>query len=125
MKIAIVDDEKDICGLLSEVLSLEGFEVMSANSGREAMIIAKDHSLDLVLSDIQMLDGSGVWLMKELKDTFDPCPPVVFMSGSSSFTEKQILEMGASKLIRKATKVRALVEVCKAMFSGTRLTVID
>lgn len=61
-KILVVDDERGIRLLLSEVLLSQGFEVRSAKDGQESLEVLKDDHFDLVITDINMprLDGMGM-----------------------------------------------------------------
>ena len=54
MKILVVDDEKQICGLLDEFLSQEGYQVITATSGEEALEKLEEESPHLILLDIRM-----------------------------------------------------------------------
>lgn len=61
-KILVVDDERGIRLLLSEVLLSEGFEVRSAKDGQESLEVLQEEHFDLVITDINMprLDGMGM-----------------------------------------------------------------
>jgi len=59
-KILIVDDEKDILALLGKRLSSSGYDVIKAENGKDAIVMAKNQSPDLIILDILMpgMDGS-------------------------------------------------------------------
>ena len=76
-KILVVDDEKEICELFTEILSLEGYEVKSARSGSEAKLILKTYSPDLISIDYMLPDTVGGQLAIEIGDI---CP-YLFISG--------------------------------------------
>ena len=66
----LVDDTKTIVQILSVVLKKEGFDVISASSGEEALLILETESVDVVLMDIQMDNGiDGVETCRILKNT--------------------------------------------------------
>ena len=61
-KILIVDDEPDICRALEFLLTKEGYDVSSVNSGEDAIEKIKQVSFDVIVTDIKMgkVDGMGV-----------------------------------------------------------------
>ena len=67
-KILIVDDERSIRELLEIVLKKEGFEVTSAPSAEEGLAQVKTTEFDLIVSDINMPDMSGIDLLREVRD---------------------------------------------------------
>jgi len=66
-KILVVDDEPDIVIVLSQFLSKEGFQVLTAHKGEQAIEKVKEFSVDLVLLDLAMPGMSGIETLKELK----------------------------------------------------------
>lgn len=79
--VLVVDDEKEIVQLLSMRLVNNGYDVLKAYNGREALNIAKKEKPDLIVLDILMpeMDGSKVAsLLKEDPDTEDI--PVIFLT---------------------------------------------
>lgn len=82
-RILVVDDEKDIAELVEAVLVSEGYEVKTANSGREALASINGKPLHLVLLDVMMPDIDGCTVLKELKaDAKTRGIPVVLMSAN-------------------------------------------
>jgi CheY-like chemotaxis protein len=67
MTIMIVDDDVTYLGLLSEVLFLQGFEVIPAHDGEEALSRLRDSPVDFILSDIGMPGMDGVELHKHVR----------------------------------------------------------
>ena len=57
--ILIADDEKDIQNMVKEYLTGEGFGVLTAGSGREALFVARQEKPDLILLDIMMPEMNG------------------------------------------------------------------
>jgi len=77
--ILIVDDEKNYLLVLSAVLEDEGYEVLTALSGQEALEIHKTSDLDLILTDMKMPGMSGIELLENIK-AIDPDLPVIMMT---------------------------------------------
>jgi len=78
--VLVVDDEEAICRVTAALLELSGFEVRVARNGREALEIANDQTIDLVLTDVSMPLMSGLELGATLRER-KPALPVVYMSG--------------------------------------------
>lgn len=109
--ILVVDDEQDICDLLSIELMDQGYNYFIANSVTEAVKILKNSPVDLVITDIRMPQKSGIELLKELRKNNHQLP-VVFMTGFSDITENQALSLGASAVVAKPFEMSQMVKVC-------------
>ena len=81
-KILIVDDEKDICFLISELLKDENYITASANNSKEALKEFSTFKPDLIILDVWLGDSDldGIELLKEFKK-FDPFKPIIIISG--------------------------------------------
>ncbi len=81
----IVDDEKDLRELITDLLIDEGFNCLSAGSAQEASEVAFDYlktggTIQLVISDLNMPGGSGIDLLKILREK-GVTSPFLFLSG--------------------------------------------
>ena len=77
--ILVVDDEKNYLTILSAVLEDEGFEVLTAPGGFEALEVHKSSDLDLILTDMKMPKMDGIELLENIKES-DPDLPVIMMT---------------------------------------------
>ena len=66
MTILIAEDEEDICQMLTDLLSEEGYKVLSAHDGVEALELFQKEKIDLGLFDSMMPRMDGVTLMKKI-----------------------------------------------------------
>jgi CheY-like chemotaxis protein len=84
-RILVVDDEKNVQDVLSEVLYCMGFEVALADNGVEALSLFLENSFDLVLTDLDMpiMDG---WSLTHCIKERSPNTPVVLMTGADRET---------------------------------------
>jgi two-component system alkaline phosphatase synthesis response regulator PhoP len=116
-KVLVVDDEKDIVELLRYNLRKEGYEVIVAQNGQEALerMTARP---DLVLLDLMMPVLDGFETCKRLKS--DPTTahiPIVFLTARSGEVDEVLgLELGADDYIQKPISPRKLVARVKAIF---------
>ncbi|MCL4537455.1 MAG: response regulator [Nitrospirae bacterium] len=79
MKILVVDDEKNILKLYQAELEDEGYTVVTANSGREALDIFESENPDMVTLDILMPDIDGIQVLRQMKEK-KPNMPVVMLT---------------------------------------------
>jgi two-component system, NtrC family, response regulator len=77
--ILIVDDEKNYRVVLEALLAPEGYEVLTAGSGREALKLVREADVDLIITDMKMPGMSGMELMEEAK-RIEPDLPVIMMT---------------------------------------------
>jgi len=109
-KILVVDDEKDILELLSYNLTKEGFEVITARNGIEALELAKKGP-DLIILDIMMPEMNGIEVIRELaKDAKTASIPIILLTAKGSETDEIVgLEIGADDYIVKPVKIGKLI----------------
>ncbi len=72
--ILIIDDEQDLCSLLSDALSGRGYHVTTANTGKEGMGRIRKASPDLVFLDLKLPDGDGIKILSKIRRT---CPETI------------------------------------------------
>lgn len=98
--ILVVDDERDIVSALNIYLKAEGWNVVSAYSGREAIDIARENRVQLILMDIMMPEMDGIAAMTEIR-TFSNVP-VILLTAKSEDSDKILgLNVGADDYITK------------------------
>ncbi len=100
-KILVVDDEQDICILISGFLSEEGYTVITAQNVEQGLRLFKEESPDLVITDIKMPGRSGVDLLKDIKAD-EPSMDVIVLTGhSDELTAIDCLRCGAYDYLLK------------------------
>lgn len=102
-KILVVEDEKDIRENLELLLSSEGYEVVCAVDGIEALKIIKHSSLDLIISDIMMPNMNGIELFKKVREVESTkIIPFIFLTAKNdSFSIRTGMNLGADDYITK------------------------
>ena len=101
-KILIVDDESVVRESISELLVEQGYEVQTANNGREGIDVFESFHPDLVLTDISMPDMEGIEFLRILRKRKENLP-IIAMSGNvvgTKFLESARL-FGATAVLNK------------------------
>ena len=99
--VLIVDDEKNYPLILSAVLEEEGFETLTANSGKAALEIIESSDIDLILTDMKMPEMDGIELLKRIKK-IDPDLPVIVMTAHGTVDKAvDAMQEGAYTYIQK------------------------
>lgn len=119
-RILIVEDDKEISAILSDFLTQNGFETLTAREGRAAELQLKGQDFDLVLMDLMLPYISGEQLIKDFRDYSDK--PVIVLSAKSMMETKiEMLRAGADDYILKPFDLNeVLVRIAAVMRrSGT------
>ncbi|GED32438.1 MULTISPECIES: response regulator transcription factor [Brevibacillus] len=112
--ILIVDDEPKILEILSSYLSKEGYHVMTAENGREALEIASAYPLELIILDLMLPDMTGEDVCREIRKTSRI--PILMLTAKSSEADRITgLEIGADDYLVKPFSPRELVARVRAI----------
>jgi len=100
-KVLVVDDDNDMCLLLTRFLTRNGYDVSSVNSGQGAIEWMKKNKPDLVLCDFRLDDMTGVELLAKIKDTH-PEASVIIITGYSDVKDAvEVMKLGAYDYVTK------------------------
>ena len=100
-KILVIDDEVDICRLITDYLKKNGFQTAIALSGVKALELLEKENFDVILSDFRLTDLDGLELLIRTKD-IRPHVPVIILTGYSDVrTAVQTIKHGAYDYITK------------------------
>ena len=115
--ILVVDDDKDIVDLLKYNIQKEGYTVLTARNGKQALEQAL-HRPQLILLDVMMPELDGWEVVKKLKHNPKTTDiPIVFLTAKGSDVDEVLgLELGADDYIQKPISPRKLVARVKAAF---------
>ncbi|MHC5225764.1 sigma-54-dependent transcriptional regulator [Ignatzschineria sp. LJL83] len=110
--ILIIDDEKDICNLVSDILQDEGYEVATAYNGAEAKAQKAKREPDLILLDIWMPDIDGISLLESWRQNGELHCPVIMMSGHGTLEHAiEATKLGAADFLEKPLTLAKLLLV--------------
>jgi DNA-binding response OmpR family regulator len=113
--ILVVDDEPTLRETLVEALQVEGFRVVSAGSGREALELFRAERPDLVLLDLMLPEMSGIEVCRIIRR--ESGVPIVMLTAKDSEIDKVVgLELGADDYVTKPFSLRELSARIRALF---------
>ena len=116
-KILIVEDEKDIIKMLEYNLKKEGFRVIAAHDGEDALDLALRQYPDLILLDLMLPGIDGLEVCKTLKNGSKTSSiPIIMLTAKSQESDKVVgLELGADDYVTKPFSPRELIARIKAV----------
>lgn len=107
-KILLVDDEPEIQSLVRDYLGREGFRVLTASGGLEAMRLIDSEAPDLIVLDWMLPDMSGLEICKTLRKTSSI--PIIMLTAKSEEVDRVLgLEVGADDYIVKPFSLREML----------------
>lgn len=113
-KVLIVDDDEDLCELVSEYLTVEGFNVETVNDGAAGLEAALEDRHDLVILDVMLPKMNGFDVLRELRKSSGI--PVLMLTARGEDMERIVgLEIGADDYLPKPFNPRELVARLRAI----------
>jgi len=120
-RILVVDDERSMRELLAIVLGREGYEVVAAENGRQALDELERRPVDLLISDIHMPDMTGLDVLRTAKGMNPDLAGIMVTAFASTETAIEALRMGAYDYIHKPFNVDELKIVVTGALERRRL----
>lgn len=117
-KILVVDDDINICELLRLYIEKEGYDVVIANDGGQAVSKFKEENPDLVLLDIMLPVFDGWQVCREIRKT-SQCPIIMLTAKGEVFDKVLGLELGADDYVVKPFETKEIVARIKAVLRRT------
>ncbi|OGR90541.1 MAG: hypothetical protein A2V88_17390 [Elusimicrobia bacterium RBG_16_66_12] len=111
-RILVADDDPDLLDLLKMDLGFQGYEVLAAANGKDALQLAMNEQLDLVLLDVMMPYIDGYHVAYELTNKLgSKAPRILIMTSRDTVKEKGIALMsGATEVLQKPFEMAKLHE---------------
>ncbi len=118
-KILVVDDDRLVLATVTHGLSRAGFEVIDADNGDDAILLARQHRPDLALLDIRMEGKSGFDVADYLRESLGT--PFMFLSAfSDNATVAKVKELGAVAYLVKPLDIAQIVPTVEAAVASVR-----
>src|SRR5579872_2605473 len=122
MKLLIIDDDAELCGLLQEFLHREGFAVDCAHEGNSALEAAQQGGYELIVLDVMLPGLDGFEILKRLRVTSRV--PVLMLTARGEDVDRIVgLELGADDYLPKPFNPRELAARVKAILRRTEAPV--
>jgi len=112
-KVLVVDDTKNIRTLLSIYLKLNGFEVLMATNGHEALSIIDNEPVDLIFLDIKMPEISGTEVLKRIRAKGITAPVVIMTAFATVKNAVDCTKLGALTYLQKpftTDKIKTIID---------------
>ena len=116
-RVILVDDDPDILDIVGFNLKKEGFEVKTAENGREALQVLEGFHADLMILDVMMPEMDGMELCEEVRKNprFQDTPIAFLTARNEDYSQIAGFEAGADDYIAKPIKPKVLVTRVKAL----------
>jgi len=113
IKILIVDDERDMCWLLSRVFQDAGYEVITALTGEEALIKVEKEETELVILDEKLPGISGIKALSAIKKVKPETVVIMISAYGTEEMKKEAMRIGAYDFIDKPFSVEGILQTTK------------
>jgi len=113
-KILIIDDDEELCELVTEYLTVEGFETSAVHDGKSGLTKALEGDFDLAILDVMLPKMNGFDVLRQLRE--DSQIPVLMLTARGDDMERIVgLEIGADDYLPKPFNPRELVARLRAI----------
>lgn len=107
-KVLVVDDEESVVVTIKAILQLDGYNVATTTSGKEAREMVRKVEYDLVLTDLRLEDGDGLDVLKAVRDSYPETVTIMLTGYASLESAIQALRAGAYDYLVKPSEVEEL-----------------
>ncbi len=97
----IVDDEQEVCNFFSYLLKHKGHQVITANSGAEAIEKIVENHFNTALVDLKLPDANGLDILKEIKSRQPDCEVIIITGYSTVKSAVEAIQLGAFDYVEK------------------------
>ena len=126
LRILVVDDNKEFCSNVVDILELKGYEALAAYDGYKALELVKQDGFDLVLMDIKMPVIDGVATFKKLKEIAPGTPVIMITAYAVEDLIREALKEGAFASLKKPLDFDELFELIEQVIGkGAMILIVD
>ena len=120
-RILLVDDEPSIVKMVGKRLEVEGFDVLVAMDGQDALAKARAENPDLIVLDLMLpkLNGYEVCTMLKQDTRYQKIPIVLFTAKAKEKGEKLVMECGANAYVLKPFRAQELLEKIRSLIAAS------
>ena len=121
VKVLIIDDSAFQRKILSHAVSDLGYEVITANNGREGIDCAVKEDPEVIITDLLMPEYDGFWVLEQLKARKIPIPAIIITSDVQTTTMDRCRNMGAVAFLNKPVKKENIQSAISIAIAGREL----
>jgi DNA-binding response OmpR family regulator len=122
--VLIIDDDRELCALLADFLSLEGFETQAVHDGAEAITHCRHHDHDAIVLDIMLPGLQGLDVLRQLRQF--STTPILMLTARGEDTDRILgLELGADDYLPKPCNPRELAARLRAILRRAKPVAAD
>ncbi len=128
MKVLVVEDEKEVAGLIRRGLEEQGFSVELSHNGTEALALATSRQYDAIVLDIMLPGRDGLSILKTLRNQRNAVPVILLTARSEVEERVEGLDLGADDYVTKPFYVEELISRIQAIVrraSGNQLSLLQ
>jgi two-component system response regulator CpxR len=119
--VLLVDDDRELCRMLAEYLTPEGFKVTAVHDGDEALYVVGRHHFDLIVLDVMLPRVGGLDVLRTLRQKH--ATPVLMLTARGEDVDRVVgLELGADDYLPKPFNPRELVARMRAILRRSLMT---
>ena len=121
-KILVVDDSDDTREMMSKLLELEAFTVVTAEDGSAGLSVAAVELPDLIITDVNMPNLNGIEMIRQLrKEPAFGCVPIMAITAYGTGVAEEAIAAGADSTATKPVQFKALVAEVRELLHKSRL----
>jgi len=110
VKILVVDDDLDMCQIISDILKEEGYSVNSSYNGEDALIKIKKNHYDLIVLDYKLNEMSGLIILEKALQMIPSLKIIMISAFGSDSNKAKARELGALDFIDKPFDIKILTQ---------------
>ena len=121
IKVLVADDEEILRKLVVDFLKKDGYEVVEASNGREALLIAQGESPDLCILDVMMPEINGIDVCRRIKESPNPIPVLILTAKDRGEDQIEAFNAGADDYISKPFSLPIMVLRVKSLLKRSKV----
>ena len=115
--VLVVDDEPLLRDILSEWLEFEGYRVLTAEDGEDALRVMETNPVEAIVTDVRMPKMDGLTFLKELHRSGNSVPPAILVSGHTAIAPREAYGLGVEAILSKPFTADQLVSAVRHVFT--------
>ncbi len=124
-KILLIDDDPNCLDAIDQILRRDGYEIIKADEGRPALQLVSKNTIDLVITDFNLPDMNGLYVLREIKRINKNIPIIMMTSEQSMDVKMSSLEAGAYSFITKPINIPVFRNVVAKALQSSNMRAME